>query len=169
MPRLHALELLPDAEGEAVVRRDWQALRDAGLPSMLDHTGGTNTPHLTVLALPSIDEAVEQQATAQLGAVLPVVVRPSGVALLSGEKVSVVRLLDVPASLTDAVHTLRDAVTGDRHPGWLPHLTLGRRISRSDAQRAIDAVGYADVSISLVGLRRWNPEQRTVRSLLPGR
>ena len=37
MPRLHALELVPDDAGDAAVRRDWQALRDAGLPSQLDH------------------------------------------------------------------------------------------------------------------------------------
>ena len=39
MPRMHALELLPDEAGCDVVRRDWQALRDAGLPSQLDHRG----------------------------------------------------------------------------------------------------------------------------------
>ena len=54
MPRLHALELIPDAAGESAVRRDWQALRDAGLPSMLDHTGASNTPHVTVIAVPGI-------------------------------------------------------------------------------------------------------------------
>ena len=53
MPRLHALELLPDDDGEAAVRADWQALRDAGLPSQLDHAGETNTPHVTVVAVPA--------------------------------------------------------------------------------------------------------------------
>jgi hypothetical protein len=165
MPRLHALELVPDADGERVVRRDWQALRDAGLPSMLDHTGATNTPHLTALALPSIDESLERRAAELLEPVLPCVVRPSGIALLGGEKVTVARLLDVPPELTRAVLMLREGAP-ERHPGWLAHVTLGRRVPRTDVQRAVAAAGYADAAITLVGLRRWDPERRTVRRLL---
>jgi hypothetical protein len=166
MPRLHALELVPDDAGEDVVRRDWQALRDAGLPSMLDHTGGTNTPHVTVLALPAIDAAQEQRAVELLAPALPVVVRPSGIAVLGGEKVTVARLLDVPPQLTRAVLSLHGEQPGERHPGWLPHVTLGRRIPRADVQRALDAVGYADATVALVGLRRWDPEQQAVRRLI---
>lgn len=168
MPRLHALELVPDAAGEDVVRRDWQALREAGLPSMLDHAGGTNTPHLTVLALPAIDEALERRAVALLGAVLPVTVRPSGVAVLGGEQVTLARLLDVPPALTHAVLALRDRAPAERHPGWLPHLTLGRRIPRGEVPKALDAVGYADAEVRLVGLRRWDPERQEVRPLVVG-
>jgi hypothetical protein len=166
MPRLHALELVPDAAGEAVVRRDWQALHDAGLPSMLDHTGGTNTPHVTVLALPTIDADQERRAVQLLAPFLPVIVRPSGVAVLGGEKVTVARQLDVPPELFRAVLTLRDETEGERHPGWLPHLTLGRRIPRTDVQRAVDAVGYADAAVTLVGLRRWDPDERAVSRLV---
>ena len=72
MPKLHALELLPDAAGEAAVRRDWQALRDAGLPSMLDHTGATNTPHVTVIAVPAIAADDEALAVELLAPLLPV-------------------------------------------------------------------------------------------------
>jgi hypothetical protein len=167
MPRLQALELVPDAAGEAVVRRDWQGLHEAGLPSMLDHTGGTNTPHVTVLALPAIDGELEHRAVALLRAVLPTVVRPSGIAVLGGEKVTVARLLDVPLALTHAVLALREDVDAERHPGWLPHLTLGRRIPRLDVQRALDAVGYADAEVTLIGLRRWDPELGEVCALLP--
>jgi hypothetical protein len=166
MPRLHALELVPDDAGEDVVRRDWQALRDACLPSMLDHTGGTNTPHVTVLALPAIDAAQEQRAVELLAPALPVVVRPSGIAVLGGEKVTVARLLDVPPQLTRAVLSLHREQPGERHSGWLPHVTLGRRIPRADVQRALDAVGYADATVALVGLRRWDPEQQAVRRLI---
>jgi hypothetical protein len=166
MPRLHALELVPDAAGDLVVRRDWQALHDAGLPSMLDHAGSTNTPHVTVLALPTIDADQQQRAVEMLAPLLPVVVRPSGVAVLGGQKVTVARLLDVPPELFRAVLTLRDELEGERHPGWLPHLTLGRRIARADMQRALDAVGHADAVVTLVGLRRWDPERGTVRRLV---
>src|SRR3954453_7425517 len=115
MPRLHALELVPDDAGDAAVRRDWQALRDAGLPSQLDHTGGTNTPHLTLLALPAMDTAIETRAADLVGALLPVTVRVAGLAFLGGDKVTVARLLDVSPGLTRAVLTLRDHADGERH------------------------------------------------------
>jgi hypothetical protein len=161
---------MPDEVGEAVVRRDWQSLQDAGLPSMADHTGATNTPHVTILALPGIGDELERRAVDLVATLLPLVVRPSGIALLGGEKVTVARLLDVPLALTRAVLDLRDNLpdgAGERHPGWLPHLTLGRRLPRSDTARAIDLVGYADHALTLVGLRRWDPEQGTVRILSP--
>jgi len=163
MPRLHALELVPDAAGDTAVRRDWQALHDAGLPSQLDHTGGTNTPHVTVLALPTLDATTGARAADLVGRLLPVTVRVSGLAFLGGDKVTVARLLDVPPSLFRAVLDLRDEADGERHAGWLPHVTLARRIPRADAHRVVDLLGYDDVALTLVALRRWDPERHEVR------
>jgi hypothetical protein len=165
MPRMHALELVPDAAGDEAVRRDWRALRDAGLPSMLDHTAASNSPHVTLVALPAIGPELEARASEVLGSLLPVPVRGSGLALLGGEKVTVARLLDVPPDLTRAVLDLRREAPEERHPGWLPHLTLGRRIPRAEAQRAVDVLGYADVVLQLVALRRWDPDHHEVRIL----
>lgn len=165
MPRLHALELIPDAAGDHAVRRDWQALHDAGLASQLDHPAPTNSPHVTLLALPAIDEAVEARAAELVGSLLPLAVRSSGLAVLGGAKVTVVRLLDVPAQLTRAVLDLRDEADGERHPGWLPHVTLARRMPRTDVQDAVDVLGYDDLALTLTTLRRWDPERHEVRLL----
>lgn len=165
MPRLHALELVPDAAGDDAVRRDWQALHDAGLPSQLDHTGGTNTPHVTVLALPTLDATTEARAADLVRRLLPVTVRVSGLAFLGGDKVTVARLLDVPPVLVRAVLDLQAGADGERHAGWLPHLTLGRRIPRAEAHRVIDLLGYDDVALTLVALRRWDPEHHEVREI----
>jgi hypothetical protein len=165
MPRLHALELVPDDAGDLAVRRDWQALRDAGLPSQLDHPGATNTPHVTVLALPAMDAALEARAAALVGSLLPVRVRMAGVALLGGPKVTVARLLDVPEPLTRAVLDLRSGVEGERHPGWLPHVTLARRVPRAFVQQVVDVLGYRDVALTLTAVRRWDPERQEVRAL----
>ena len=165
MPRLHALELVPDAAGDDAVRRDWRALREAGLASQLDHPAPTNTPHVTVLALPAIDTAVESRASELLRPLLPQVVRSSGLAVLGGAKVTLVRLLDVPERLTRAVLDLRDGNAGERHPGWLPHVTLARRMPRADVQRAVDVLGYDDTELTLTTLRHWDPERREVRPL----
>jgi hypothetical protein len=163
VPRLHAFELVPDEAGRAAVLRDWQALRDAGLPSQLDHKGMTNTPHVTLVAgerLPPDQEAVDLVAP-----LLPVRVRVAGVLLLGGSRVTLARAIDVDDALLAAVLRLRAGAGYLQHRGWLPHLTLGRRIRRADVPTGLEAVGTADVELSLTGLRRWDPEAGTVTTL----
>jgi hypothetical protein len=165
MPRMHALELLPDEAGSEVVRRQWQALRDAGLPSQLDHRGATNSPHVTVLAAPAIGLDDEQHARDLVAPLLPVEVRPAAIALLGGTRVSLVRLVDVPDALVRAVLDLRSQVGGVQHAGWLPHVTLARRLARADVASALDIVGHEDAVLSLTTLRRWDPEAGIVTTL----
>ena len=153
MPRMHALELLPDDAGCDVVRRDWQALHDAGLPSQLDHRGATNSPHVTA---PARDLLVPR---------LPVAVRAGGIGLLGGSKVALVRLLDVPDDLVRAVLDLRAGVAEVQHAGWLPHVTLARRISRVDVPAALQVLGHDPVVLTLTSLRRWDPEAGIVTTL----
>ncbi|GAA1933987.1 2'-5' RNA ligase family protein [Nocardioides hwasunensis] len=165
MPRMHALELLPDEAGCDVVRRDWQALRDAGLPSQLDHRGATNSPHVTVVAAPALSRDDERRAAGLLEPLLPVELRASGLALLGGAKVSLVRLLDVPDELVRAVLELRSGLPDAQHLGWLPHLTLARRLPREDVGRALEVVGHEDVVVSVTSLRRWDPQAQIVTTL----
>jgi len=162
---MHAFELVPDDPGCEVVRRDWQVLRDAGLPSQLDHRGATNSPHVTVLAAPALGADDDERAAQLVGRLLPVRVRPSGIALLGGNRVSVVRVLDVPDELVAAVLGLRSQVRDVQHEGWLPHVTLARRIDRADVGRAVEAIGHDDAVLTLTSLRRWDPEAGIVITL----
>lgn len=162
-----ALELVPDQAGDAAVRRDWQALRDAGLPSQLDHPGATNAPHLTLLAAPDVSGATARAAEL-VGPLLPVSVRASGVLVLGGARVTIARVVDVPDALVAAVLELR-AETGElAHQGWLPHLTLARRVPRAELQRALEVVGHEDVVLRLSTLRSWDPGTRSVEQVQTG-
>ncbi|MFC7360989.1 2'-5' RNA ligase family protein [Nocardioides astragali] len=164
MPRIHAIELVPDAAGCDVVRREWQALRDAGLPSWLDR-GATNTPHVTLVAAPALGPQDEERATELIGTLLPTEVRVAGIALLGGNRVTLVRVVDVPDELARAVLDLRADVPYVQHPGWLPHVTLARRISRSDVPAALEVLGHDDASLRMTMIRRWDPEAEIVREL----
>ena len=166
MPKLHSLELLPDDAGAAAVRRSWQALRDAGLPSMLDHAGASNTPHVTVIAVPKISSSDESLAAELLHPLLPATARLSGLAVFGAARVTLVRVVDVPDEVASAVLRLRGATQGHPHPGWLPHATLGRRIPRERLQEAVDAVGLADEDLLLTSLRRWDPDANAVHALV---
>ena len=165
MPRMHTIELLPDAAGCDAVRRDWQALRDAGLPSQLDHHGTTNSPHLTLVAAPAIEADAERSALDLVGPLLPAEVRVAGIGLLGGARVTLVRLVDAPDPLVHAVLGLRARVTHVQHPGWLPHVTLARRLARADVPAALEALGHADAVLSMAAMRRWDPDSHIVREL----
>lgn len=164
MPRMHAIELVPDPAGCDVVRRDWQALRDAGLPSQLDR-GPTNTPHVTLVAAPALRPQDEERATELIGTLLPTEVRVAGIALLGGSRVTLVRVVDVPDDLARAVLDLRADVPDVQHPGWLPHVTLARRISRTDLPAALEVLDHDDARLRMTMIRRWDPEAEIVHEL----
>ncbi len=171
MPKRHSIELLPDDAGADVVRRAWQALRDDGHPSMLDHTGGTNTAHVSVIEVPGISAADEALAVELLMPLLPCEVRLSGLVVLGGARVTLAFLVEAPDALARAVLQLKGATANPghhAHGGWLPHLTLGRRIPRerlAAALQAVEETGVMDAAITLSGLRRWDPEADVVRPL----
>lgn len=159
--RQHALELVPDAAGQDAVRRDWQALRDAGLPSQLDHPDATNLPHLTVVTAPLIPQAALDVARARLGGLLPVPARAAGLLLLGGHRLTLARAVDLDDDVVRRVLAVRVQVPDRRHVGWLPHITLARRLNRADAQRALDVLGHEDVVLDLTVLRHWDPDRGT--------
>ncbi|NYE35695.1 2'-5' RNA ligase [Nocardioides cavernae] len=165
MPRMHAFELLPDEAGCELVRRDWRALRDAGLPSQLDHRGTTNSPHVTLAAAPAIGEELARAAAGLLAGHLPAAVRTSGLALFGDRRVTLVRLLTVPDAMTRAVLDLRAAVPDVAHLGWLPHVTLARRVEPADVARALAVVTRPDEPLSLTTLRHWDPDAGIVTIL----
>ena len=162
---LHALELLPDQAGQEVLRRDWRVLSEAGLKSQLEHRGAGNAPHLTLVAAVAIGPEVDELAVELISPLLPIRVRSSGLLLLGARRLTVARVVDVEDHVVAAVLRLRAAVDGPQHPGWLPHLTLARRLPRSDVQHAIEVLGHDDVELSMTELRRWDPSSRSVTSL----
>lgn len=164
---LHSLELTFDAESDALVRADWQALRDAGLPSQLDHRGVTNAPHVTVVAAAALSEEAVDTAVTGLGPMLPLRARASGLVLLGGQRLTVARLLDLDDGVVRQVLAVRAHLPARQHLGWLPHVTLARRLPRDEAQAALGVLGHADVELTLTSLRRWDPDQRSVRVLVP--
>ena len=149
------------------MRASWSALHDAGLPSQLDHRGATNAVHVTVVSAPAIPDTAVEAARELLGPLLPVQARLSGLLLLGGRRVTVARAVDVDDDALRAVLAVRDLVPARWHPGWLPHVTLARRVPRERVQEAVDVLGWDDVVLSLVELRWWDPSAGTVTPLLP--
>lgn len=169
MARLHSLELLPDDAGQAAVRRQWQALRDAGLPSQLDHRGASNAAHVSVVEAPALSSDALDVATARLGSLLPVTAVVGGVLLLGGGggRVALARPVQLSDDVVRRVLAVRVHVPERRHHGWVPHLTLARGLDRSDVPRALEALGDHDAALELrlASLRHWDPDAGEVTDL----
>ncbi|MFC7431927.1 MULTISPECIES: 2'-5' RNA ligase family protein [unclassified Agrococcus] len=165
-----SIELLLDADAEAAVRAEWDALAAAGVSSMAPHASPSNRPHVTLLArrggvphpLPLPPDA------------LPVpLVLGAPVLFGEGERRVLARSLVPSSALLALRQAVLDAVGGGddvEHmaPGtWTPHVTLARRLRLADLERALPLVGGA-VACAGVALRRWDAGTRTVTPLEPG-
>ena len=170
---MHSLELLCDPAGDETIRGQWQALRDAGLPSQLDHQGSSNAPHLTVVAAPILGEDALSVARVRLGNLIPIAGRTGGLLLLGGDHVTIARSVELDDDAVRKVLAVRTHVPDRRHDGWLPHVTLVRRLPREDLASALDVLHDHDedavAELRFTALRYWNPdEQETTVLAGPG-
>lgn len=94
---------------------------------------------------------------------LAVRARAAGLLLLGGERLTVARAFDLEDDVVRRVLAVRVQVPDRRHVGWLPHVTLARRLDRASAQLAVDVLGHDDVELTFTALRRWDPENRSMR------
>ena len=170
-----SVELLLDERAEAAVRRQWNLLTEAGLPSErradprppVDH----HRPHLTLFAGDTIPPAAEDRLSElvgglrlelQLGAVMVFGPR-RGRAILVRQVTPSVPLLQ----LQEQVAAVCGAATNGQFAAgrWAPHVTLARRMSRVDVPAALEVLGRDDLTLTLRTLRRWDPEAGIVTTL----
>lgn len=165
MPKLHALELVPDEAGRAAIRALWDKLRGAELPSQADHTKASNQPHVTVVEAEELPDAAIDVARARLRGLLPVEAVARGVLLLGGERVTLALAVDLDDDVVRRALAVRVQVPDRAHRGWLPHVTLARRVPRADLGRALEVVGSPEIELRLTEVRRWDPDRGHVTTL----
>ncbi|MEU0335757.1 2'-5' RNA ligase family protein [Streptomyces sp. NPDC006193] len=172
---MRTVELLPDPVTEARVRRVWQELAAAGLPSLAGHRHPTNRPHLTLATADGPPRAAWRELPAVL-AVLPLPLRLEGAIRFSG-RTRVLAWRVVPDAELAALHRrvgelLHGHGTGSGGPPpapgfWSPHITLGR--TRSDRARWPDGLLPAELSEPWEGAftaaRSYDTATRTVEPL----
>jgi hypothetical protein len=172
----HSIELLLDDHSDAAIRTVWDRLDDVGLPSQLRVTSATNRPHITLLAAERIAANVDADLM-RLRPRFPIPVVVGAPLIFGGGKLTLARLVVASADLLD-LH--RDVVEvclphlpqepyAHSTPGhWTPHVTLGRRFSPEQVAHALAVIEglSADISAQVVGLRRWDGDQRIERVLI---
>ncbi len=178
---VQSVELLLDPDTEGRIRRDWAALADAGLPSLVSNRSESNRPHVTL----AVAEGGLEAAIDGLRAVfrgwhladrgLPVVV---GAPLLFGghhDRFVLARLV-VPSrpllTVHSAVHRALgteapDAETVDqtRPDAWTPHVSLARRLPADRVGDALVRFAAAPIPARVTGARLWDGGPKTVLDL----
>ncbi|QYJ02822.1 2'-5' RNA ligase family protein [Nocardioides panacisoli] len=164
----HALELTLAATSADAVTGLWQVLRDAGLPSLADHRGTTNAPHLTLAAAPDLTEAVVAPAAIPVAPLLPADLAVRGLVVLgTGRRVALALLVEPEAGFAAAVADLRRRVPDLRHPGWVPHVSLALRLPREFVPQAwtVLEAHAPPATLRADRLRWWDPDRGRVRWL----
>ncbi len=172
-----SVELLLDPAAEALIRDQWRALSEAGLPSeRRDPPADHHRPHVTLLALPAI--------TAEADAALPELVAGLDLFVVIGalelfgpgrrrgkartSTYVLVRSVVLTPELTALQHRLAERCGADASdhfgPGrWSPHVTLARRIASAQIGAALDLLAGepSEVTAHLTACRRWDGDTRT--------
>nr|WP_210767388.1 2'-5' RNA ligase family protein [Clavibacter capsici] len=172
-----------DRASDAAVRASWRALADAGIPSLADHAGETNRPHVTLLAAEglrgSADDALRHVAasgplpTLRLGGLVVFGVPPRGLVLARQVVVDEALLglharihAAVDAAPGDDAHDAPEVIPHTRPGRWTPHVSLALRLTTEQLGAAVAALGRIDpLDAPAAGLRRWDPRDRSVTDL----
>lgn len=164
---VQSLELLLDDTLDADVRREWQMLVDADLPSQARHTGASNRPHITLAVADELEDLDSRIDNEYLASEFPV--RLGAFVVFRGKRATLARLVVPSRKLLDLHsrigHLVGDAEGVRSHTAagkWTPHVTLARRLTRVELTEALlrlDAV-QPDLLGSTSALRRWDGEEK---------
>ncbi|ODR08456.1 hypothetical protein BHQ21_06545 [Mycobacterium sherrisii] len=162
---VHSIELIFDRDTEDAVRRIWDELAGAGIPSQAP----ASRPHVTLAVAENIAADVDDllrpvSARLPIGALI-------GAPLLFGRSDAVFARLLVPSVELLALHAevhrlcgpfLMPAALPNSLPGqWTAHVTLARRVGAGQLGRALRIAGRpAQLHGSFAGLRRWDGSKR---------
>jgi 2'-5' RNA ligase len=162
---VHSIELVFDQDTESAIRRIWDSLREAGVPSQAP----ASRPHVTLTVAQQIDADVDALLT-PLAVRFPLPCR-IGAALVFGRSADLLARIMVPTAELLAVHAevyrlalpqLAPSPLPHTGPGqWTPHVTLARHVGQGHLAKALRIAGKpSEIAGSFSGLRRWDGDKR---------
>ena len=159
-----SLDLTLDPASDDAVRTGWRMLEDLRIPSEGRRASPTHRPHLTLFTAQVVSPEVQERATAELTPLLPMRLT-SHATVVFGRGPFVVAHLVAPHPALQAIEARLRAV-GDSRP-WIPHLTLSRKVPLDRLNDALKAAETIRPSVIILDhLRHWDPECRTVSTLI---
>ena len=162
---VHSIELLFDRETEAAIRRIWDDLAAAKIPSRTP----AGRPHVTLAVAERIDAYVDEllrpvalRLPLQCAIGAPVVFGRSNV-VLTRLVVPSRELLDLHAEVHRlcANHLLPEPMANSLPGQWTAHVTVARRVDDAHLGRAVTiAARPSQIDGRFAGLRRWDGDER---------
>lgn len=162
---VHSIELVFDPGTEAAIRRIWEELAGAGIPSQAP----ASRPHVTLAVAEHIAAEVDELLT-PLSERLPLGAS-IGAPVLFGRASVVFARLVVPTGELLALHAEVHRLCGaymapgpmsNSLPGqWTAHVTVARRVGGAQLGRALRIAGRpSQIDGRFAGLRRWDGNKR---------
>ncbi|MBB5917795.1 2'-5' RNA ligase [Nocardia transvalensis] len=159
---VQSVELLVDDAAEDEIRRQWRLLAEAGVPSPAAH----HRPHITVAVARQIWPHLDQSLAAQEFHPFPI--RLGGLLIFGARHPILVRpvvptdtLLDLQRRIFTVIAHCPGIPANVRPDTWTPHITLARRLKPHQLAEAVHAVATdRDLPATVVGIRRWDGDQR---------
>jgi hypothetical protein len=162
---VHSIELLFDRDTESAVRRIWEDLASADIPSQTP----AGRPHVTLIAAERIATEVDALLS-PVAQVLPLNCTV-GASVLFGRTHAILARLIVPTADLLALHAEVHRICGPNLAAgsmpnslpnhWTAHVTLGRRVGGAQLARALRIAGRpSELPGTLAGLRRWDGTTR---------
>jgi len=162
---VHSIELVFDHDTEAAIRRIWDGLAAAGIPSQAP----ASRPHVTLAVAEHIDADVDDLLRPVAGR-LPMRATVGAPVLFGRGSVVFARLV-VPTGELLALHAEVHRLCGPHMapepmpkslPGqWTAHITLARRVGGHQLGRALRIAGRpSQIDGVFAGLRRWDGSKR---------
>lgn len=173
----HSIELLFDEDTDAALRRAWEALTDAGVPSQARVRSATNRPHVTVAVADHIDSAVDVELRTLACRLLPLRCLVGAPLVFGRGRFTVAHLLVPSAELLELHRQVHEICAPHMSPGpaphsapgrWTPHATLGRRMSSAELGVAFASVTALtdERQAQFTALRRWDGDARVAHPLI---
>ena len=160
----HSLDLVLSPVSDELIRTRWAALHEAGVPSLATHRGASNAPHITALSSPMLPAEVLERSRELFSTLLPCSADIPGFLVLGHGPFVLAEAAIVPPGVAQAALELGRLVAGAHASArpWVPHLTLGKRLTAAQVQRALEVLGSVPAlpSVEITGLQRWDPDQR---------
>ena len=152
------IELTFDPDTESRLRKLWQRMEDAGVPTLARHTHRQHRPHVSVAVADWIDLAVVRDAVASVTPPPRIPVQLTSVGMFPGGVmwlgvVMTQELMDFHRAVHDQLHGVGVVSQAYYRPGrWTPHCTLAPLIGEEHVSRAF-RVALAELPLSgwLVG------------------
>lgn len=172
---MDSVELLFEVHAEELLHRDWDILKQVGLPSQARHTADSNRPHITLLAAPRIPPGYDG-ALAALAELLPLPIHTTGLVLFGSGRGQVLARLGVVGEALLELHRMVHRALGevpdvaancipDR---WVPHVTIARRLNPVQVAQALELLPGDHGQLQLTTLRRWDSHEKTTTALGSG-